>query len=178
MARWKQARDEDQARARRELALHVASYAATQSATKALFYRTAGVRVPVLAQLAGAVTEGFLHAVIDDGRLLRKFSRLGSGRRRFVDEQGRALGRQQRFHDDVPGGRGQMDQAAHQQLQILAGVVVTVAVAALLAGGSAPPRASQAEVRRSGRVVRRDGAGRPGRPAVRGRGHRAWPSRG
>jgi hypothetical protein len=87
----------------------------------------------VLAQIAGAVTEGVLHAVIDDGRLLRSFSRLGTGRQRFVDKQGRARGRQQRFHDDAPGGRAQMDQAAHQQLQIPAGTVVTVAVAALLA---------------------------------------------
>jgi hypothetical protein len=134
MARWKQARDEDGARARRELALHATTYAATQAATKTLFYRTAGVRVPVLAQLAGAVTEAVLHAVIDDGRLLRRFSRLGAGRQRFVDKQGRAFGRQQRFHDDVPGGRAQMDQAAHQQLQVPAGTIVTVAVSALLAG--------------------------------------------
>jgi hypothetical protein len=111
-----------------------ASYAATQAATKALFYRTAEVRVPGLAQLAGVVIEAVLDAVIDDGRLLRRFSRLGAGRQRFVDRQGRAFGRQQRFHDDVPGGRAQMDQAARQQLQVPAGTVVTVAVSALLAG--------------------------------------------
>jgi hypothetical protein len=109
MARWKQAWHEDEAHARRELALHTNTYAATQAAMKALFYRTAGAQVPVLAQLASAVTEAVLHAVIDDRCLLGRFSRLGTGRQRFVNKQGRALGRQQRFHDDAAGGRAQMD---------------------------------------------------------------------
>jgi hypothetical protein len=122
MAHWKQNRD-DRARARRELALHASTYAATQAVTRATFYRTAGVRVPLAAQLAGALVEAVLHAVI------------GAGHRRFVDDQGRNLGRQQRFHDDVPGGRALMDQAVHHQLQIPAGVVTTVAVAGLLARG-------------------------------------------
>jgi hypothetical protein len=126
MAAGKQQRT---AQGRRELALHAATYAATQAATKAVVYRTAGVRVPLLAQLAGAVVEGVLHAVIDDGRLLKRFSRI-PGRQR--DDEGNRIGRQQRFHDDVPGGRALMDQAAHQQLQIPVGTLVTVAVAVLL----------------------------------------------
>ena len=85
-------------RGRRELALHAATYATTQAATKATFYRTAGVRVPLLAQVAGAVVEGVLHAVIDDGRLLARFSQLGRGLARFVDGWGEVLGRQERFH--------------------------------------------------------------------------------
>lgn len=43
---------------RLSLARHAATYALTQAATRAALYRTAGVRVPVLAQLAGAVVEG------------------------------------------------------------------------------------------------------------------------
>ena len=62
--------------------MHAASYALTQAVTKAIFYRTAGVRVPVLAQVAGAVTEGVLHAVIDDGRLLKRFAEV-TGKRGF-----------------------------------------------------------------------------------------------
>ena len=64
MARWKQARQEDRARARRELALHAPTYAAMQAATNALVNRTAGVRMLALAQLARAVTEGVLDAVV------------------------------------------------------------------------------------------------------------------
>jgi len=133
MAAHKQQRT---AKGRRELALHASTYAATQAFTKAVVYRAAGVRVPVLAQLAGAVTEGVLHAVIDDGRVLRRFSRIGRGRTRFTDETGKPVGRQERFHDLNAGGvngRMLMDQATHLQLQIPAGAVVTVAVAALLA---------------------------------------------
>ncbi|OZM79925.1 hypothetical protein CFP66_23260 [Pseudonocardia sp. MH-G8] len=120
-------------RGRRELALHAGTYAATQAATKALFYRAAGVRVPLLAQVAGAVVEGVLHAVIDDGRLLERFSRLGRGRGRFIDQWGEVLGRQERFHglaSSGVNGRMLMDQAAHHQVQIPAGVLATVAVAA------------------------------------------------
>lgn len=117
-------------RGRRALALHTSTYTAAQAATKALLYRTAGVRVPVLAQLAGAITEGVLHAVIDDGRTLRAFSRIPGCQR---DEHGRRIGRQERFHDVVPGGRAHMDQAAHLQVQIPAGAIATVVVAAFLA---------------------------------------------
>jgi hypothetical protein len=118
MAQRKQQRT---AEGRKALAAHAASYAATQAATKAVFYKTAGVRVPLLAQLAGALVEGVLHAVIDDGRLLRK----------FAARTGKAG-----FHglaDHGVNGRMLMDQAVHQQLQIPAGAVATVAVAALLA---------------------------------------------
>lgn len=120
---------------RRELARHAATYTATQAATKALFYRTAGVRVPFLAQLAGAVTEGVLHAVIDDGRLLRRWAAVGHGRDRHADATGNRVGRQETFHNlkaDGVNGRMLMDQAVHHQVQIPAGTVVTVAAAALL----------------------------------------------
>jgi hypothetical protein len=128
MAHWKQNR-QNRPRARRELAIHATSYAATQAITRAAVYRTARVRVPLIAQLAGAVVEAVLHAVVDEGRLLRAYSRLGAGRARFTTDDGRERGRQQRFHDDVPGGRALMDQAVHHQLQIPIGTAVTVAVA-------------------------------------------------
>jgi hypothetical protein len=38
----------------------------------------------VLAQLAGAVVEGVLHAAIDDGRLLRRFAQ-ATNKMRFHD---------------------------------------------------------------------------------------------
>lgn len=103
------------------LARHAATYAATQAVTKAAFYQLAGHRVHPLAQLAGAVTEGLLHAVIDDGRLLQ----------RFAEATGKG-----NFHDLNAGGvngRMLMDQAVHHQIQIPAGVAVTTAVSAWLA---------------------------------------------
>lgn len=118
---WAQAKQQRTTAGRRALALHATTYAATQAATKAALYRSAGVRVPLLAQLAGAVVEGALHAVIDDGRLLRRFSDI-AGKRRFHD-----------LADHGVNGRMLLDQAVHQQLQIPAGTIATVAVAALLA---------------------------------------------
>ena len=98
---------------RRALAAHATSYAATQATTRAALYRAAGVRVPIRAQLAATLVECILHAVIDDGRLLRWCStRTGT----------------LRFHDHVPGGRAHLDQAAHLQVQILAGTLTTAAV--------------------------------------------------
>jgi hypothetical protein len=133
MARWKQDRC-DRSRARRELAPHAVTYAATEAVTRCAMYRTAGVRVPLVAQPAAAVVEAVVHAVIDDGRLLKAYSRRGAGRDRFTIEDRQPMGRQQRFHDDVPGGRALMDQAAHHQLQIPLGTVVTVAVAGAISG--------------------------------------------
>ncbi|OLM27642.1 hypothetical protein Ae717Ps2_6890c [Pseudonocardia sp. Ae717_Ps2] len=118
---------------RRELALHASTYAAAQAVTKWAFYRTAGVRVPWLAQLTGVVAEGVVHAVIDDGRLLARFAAI-PGRQR--DEHGARIGRQKRFHglaDHGVNGRALMDQAVHHQVQIPVGVAVTTAVAALIA---------------------------------------------
>jgi hypothetical protein len=66
--------------------------------------RTAGIRVPVLAQLTGTLTEAVLHAAIDDGRLLRTSRR----------------GRQQRFHDDVPAAGRRWTFSAPVQVQHLA----------------------------------------------------------
>lgn len=112
---------------RRSLARHATTYAITQTATRAAFYRTAGIHVPVLAQLIGTVTEGALHAVIDDGRLLARFADL-TGKRGFHDLAGHGI-----------NGRALMDQAAHRGGQIPVGAVVTTAVAAALAarGGGA-----------------------------------------
>ena len=42
---------------RTALAVHAATYALTQAVTRAVFYRVGGVRVPAVAQLAGAVAE-------------------------------------------------------------------------------------------------------------------------
>lgn len=118
---WAQRKQQHTSEGRRALAAHATTYAATQAATKAAFYRTAGVRVPLLAQIAGAVVEGVLHAVIDDGRLLRKFAH-ATGKGRLHD-----------LADHGVNGRMLLDQAAHQQVQIPAGTVVTVAVSVLLA---------------------------------------------
>lgn len=60
---------------RRALLIHGITYAATQHATKAAFYRVAGLDVPAVAQLAGTLAEGVLHVVIDDGRLLAAFAK-------------------------------------------------------------------------------------------------------
>ena len=105
---------------RRSLARHATTYALTQAATRAGFYRAAGLRVPAIAQLAGAVTEGALHAAIDDGRLLAKFAE-ASGKKRFHDLANHGI-----------NGRALMDQAAHKSLQIPVGAIVTTAVAAAL----------------------------------------------
>lgn len=118
---WAQRKQQRTPEGRRALALHAATYAATQATTKAVFYRAAAVRVPLLAQLAGAVVEGVLHAVIDDGHLLRRFADV-TGKRRFHD-----------LADHGVNGRMLLDQAAHQQIQIPAGTLVTVAVASQLA---------------------------------------------
>lgn len=78
-------RKQEHSRAGRfSLARHAVTYAATQAVSRAGIYRTAGVRVPASAQLAGTVTEGVLHAVIDDGRLLRRFAD-ATGKRGFHD---------------------------------------------------------------------------------------------
>lgn len=79
-ARRKQQRT---AHGRRGLAVHCLTYAATQHVTKAALYRAAGLRVPMVAQLAGSATEGVLHAVIDDGRLLAWFANT-TGKDKFV----------------------------------------------------------------------------------------------
>ena len=103
---------------RRSLARHAVSYAATQAATRAALYRTAGLRVPALAQLAGAVVEGAVHAAIDDGWALAKFADV-SGKRGFHD-----------LNTGGINGRALMDQAAHKGLQVPVGAVVTTVVAA------------------------------------------------
>lgn len=69
---------------RRALAAHGATYGATQVVTKGAVFAAAGVRVPVLAQLAGSAVEALLHVVIDDGRLLAWFAD-ATGKRVFHD---------------------------------------------------------------------------------------------
>lgn len=88
-----------------------------QAATKAAAYRIAGLRVPLAAQALGTATEIVLHAVIDDGRILRRFAG-ATGKRGF--------------HDLAAGGvcgRALMDQAAHKGLQIPIGAAVTALLA-------------------------------------------------
>ena len=98
---------------RRALARHVATYALTQAAVKWLSLQVAGTRAPVRAVLAGQVVEALLHAVIDDGRLLRRYAVL--------------VGKLP-FHDCTSGGvngRMLLDQACHRGLQLPAGALVT-----------------------------------------------------
>lgn len=106
---------------RRALTIHALSYGLTQAAVKAALYRVAGARVPLLAQLAGAVTETSLHALIDDGRLLHWFAHAkGSGP----------------FYNTASGGvngRMLLDQAVHEGIQLFAGTVVTTLIARRLA---------------------------------------------
>ena len=109
-------------RGRWALALHAASYAATQAVTKSALYAAAGHRVHPAAQLAGAVTEGVLHAAIDDGRALETFARR-TGKHGFFQVNAGGI-----------NGRALMDQAAHQQVQIPAGIIVTTLVDAVLTG--------------------------------------------
>ena len=97
----------------RALARHVLTYGASQTVTKTIAYRASGVRVPWYAQLAGAATETALHALIDDGRLLRAYAR-AAGKIRFHD-----------LADGGVNGRMLLDQAAHQSLQLLAGALAT-----------------------------------------------------
>lgn len=103
---------------RRALARHAITYGLTQAVTKAAGYRLVSVRVPLGAQLAGAVAETVLHAVIDDGRLLRTFAQR-TGKLRFHDLNAGGI-----------NGRALMDQAVHKGLQLPIGAAVTTAVAA------------------------------------------------
>lgn len=102
------------------LARHAVTYAASQGLVRTGLCRAAGLRVPCVAQLAGAAVEGGLHAAIDDGRLLARFADL-TGKRRFHDLAGNGI-----------NGRALLDQAAHKSLQIPVGAVVTTAITALL----------------------------------------------
>ena len=103
---------------RRSLATHVASYTLAQTVAKALLYRAADVRVPLRAQLVGALAEGLLHAVIDDGRLLRRFAQ-ATGKKRFHD-----------CNSGGVNGRMLLDQAAHKSLQLPVGALLTTLLAA------------------------------------------------
>jgi|GEM_PF-4986368 len=103
---------------RRALARHAITYGLTQAATKAAAYRAAGLRVPVAVQAAGTAAEIVLHAVIDDGRLLRTFAEI-TGKPTFHDLAAAGV-----------NGRALMDQAAHKGLQIPLGALITAALAA------------------------------------------------
>lgn len=103
---------------RLSLARHAATYAASQALLRAWLSRGGGMRVPARAQLAGALVEGVLHAVIDDGRLLARFAK-ATGKSRFYNLAGHGI-----------NGKALLDQAAHHALQIPVGAAVTTAVAA------------------------------------------------
>lgn len=103
---------------RRALARHAITYGLTQAMTKAAAYRAVGVRVPMGAQAAGSVAEIVLHAVIDDGRLLRTFAEV-TGKLAFHDLAAAGV-----------NGRALLDQAAHKGLQIPLGAVITTVLAA------------------------------------------------
>lgn len=105
------------AEGRRALAAHVVTYGITQAVVKAATFRTAGVQVPWRAVAAGQLVEMVLHAVIDDGRLLRWFA---------------ATAGKSAFHGlDAGGVNGRMllDQATHRGLQVPAGALVTALLA-------------------------------------------------
>ncbi|MFD8497987.1 hypothetical protein [Amycolatopsis sp. NPDC059657] len=102
---------------RTALAVHCLTYGATQAAAKAVLYRAAGVRVPLRAQLAGGLAEILLHAVIDDGRLLRAYARV-VGKLPFHDLAAAGV-----------NGRMLLDQAAHRSVQIPVGTLITTAMA-------------------------------------------------
>lgn len=102
----------------RALARHVAGYAACQTITRAVAYRTAGIRVPLTAQVGGALTDAVIHGVIDDGRALRRYAET-NGKPAFHD-----------LADHGINGRALMDQAAHLGIQIPLGAIVTTLVAA------------------------------------------------
>jgi hypothetical protein len=98
---------------RAALARHVVTYGLAQAAVKVAVLRAAGVRTPGRAVVGGQVVEVLLHAVIDDGRLLRW----------FAARTGRLA-----FHDlNVGGvnGRALLDQAAHRGVQVPVGALVT-----------------------------------------------------
>ncbi|WP_431879192.1 hypothetical protein [Amycolatopsis sacchari] len=105
---------------RRALARHAVTYGVAQAVTKALAYRAVGLRVPMRAQLAGVAVETTVHALIDDGRLLRTFAEI-TGKLAFHDLAAAGV-----------NGRALMDQAGHKGLQIPLGAIVTT----LLAGGA------------------------------------------
>lgn len=102
---------------RRALLRHAVTYALSLSGTRAAAYRVAGTWVPLRAQLAAAVVEAVLHAVIDDGRLLRRYAEL-VGKTRFHD-----------LTADGINGRSLLDQAVHLGVQLPIGAAVTATVA-------------------------------------------------
>lgn len=113
-----QAKQHRTRRGRAALARHVLSYGLTQAAAKEAIYRTADVRVPLGAKLAGGLAEMLLHALIDDGRPLRAYA-AATGHLAFHDLAGHGV-----------NGRMLMDQAAHKFTQLPVGAIVT----ALLTG--------------------------------------------
>lgn len=113
---------------RRALAVHAGTYALTQAVTKNVLYRLAGLRVPATAQLAGALTEAVVHAVIDDGRLLEVYAR-HTRRDRFYGLAQAGI-----------NGKSLLDQAAHIQVQIPAGIAATTTVATAVAALAARRR--------------------------------------
>jgi hypothetical protein len=102
------------------LARHASTYALAQALTKAGLYRSAGVRVPLVAQVLGAILAAVLHAVVDDGRILYWFACWS-----------KKLG----FYELAAGGingRALLDQATHKGLGIPLAAVFTTALASAI----------------------------------------------
>ena len=109
---------------RRALATHVVTYGITQAVMKAAALRVVGIRVPWRALLAGQFAEIALHAIIDDGRLLRRYA-VTTGKLQFHDLNAGGM-----------NGRMLLDQAAHKGLQIPLGALITAVLSCRAMGGS------------------------------------------
>lgn len=105
---------------KRALASHCIEYAVTQGLTKAVLYRAAGLRVPLSAQVAGAIVAAVLHGGVDDGRPLQSYA----GRFNKVVFYKKA--------DHGINGRALLDQAAHKSLGIPATAMFTTMLAAAI----------------------------------------------
>lgn len=114
-----QRKQERNAAGRRALLRHVVTYALSLAGTRAVAFRVARTRVPLRAQVIAAVVEAVLHALIDDGRLLRRYAEL-VGKTRFHE-----------LADQGINGRSLLDQAAHLGVQLPIGAAMTAVVAGL-----------------------------------------------
>ncbi|WP_367139539.1 hypothetical protein [Saccharothrix sp. HUAS TT1] len=96
------------------LARHAVTYGLTEAAFRSVTYRLVGIRVPWRAQLAALLLETGLHAVIDDGRLVRWIASLSDSEGFLdLDKYG------------VRAGRIFFDQATHTAAQIPVGALLT-----------------------------------------------------
>jgi hypothetical protein len=105
------------------LASHASTYALAQALTKGVLYRSAGIRVPLVAQALGAIVAAALHAAVDDGRLLYWFARW-SGKLGFYEVAAGGI-----------NGRALLDQASHKGLGIPLTAMFTTALASAIVKG-------------------------------------------